>query len=130
MRDLIVSMLRLSTAVTLYGLEQLESTMNLTRQGQDLNQMLDKIKTTFDSISDVLAQNVAGEKKDTLKSVTEMAEDVVKKSFDGMSFVDPREVMKTTTDLLRQSSDTVASWVGRVTSTDGEEPKPAVDVLS
>jgi hypothetical protein len=37
--------------------------------------------------------------------------------------------MKTTTDLLRQSSDAMAGWIGRVASTDGEEPKPAAEVL-
>ena len=130
MQDLIISMLRLSAAVTLYGLEQVESSMNLTRGGQDLNQMLDRIKSTLDSVSDVLVQNIGSEKRDALKSVTEIAEDVVKKPFDGMSFATPREVMKTATDLIRQSSNVVSDWVGRVTSTDGEEPKPAAEVLS
>jgi hypothetical protein len=130
MQRLIVSMMRLSTAFTLYGLEQLESSMNLTKDGQDLNKLLDNLKLTLDSLSDVLLKNMAEEKKDTLKSITNMTEDVVKKSFDGMSFANPREVLKSTSDLIRQSSDTMAGWVGDLTAVDGEDPKPAAEVLS
>ena len=130
MQRLIVSMMRFSTAFTLFGLEQLESSMNLAKEGQDLNKLMDDLKSALDSLSDVMLKNMADEKKDTLKTITEVSEDVVKKSFDGMSFVNPREVMKATSDLIRQSSDTVADWVGTATSAEGEEPKPAAEVLS
>ena len=130
MQRLIVSMMRFSTAVTLYGYEQLQSSMELVQGEQELSQALDRLKSVFNSLSDVLLDHMGGEKKETLQSITDMTGDVVKRSFEGMRFMDPREAMKAAADVIQQSSDTVAGWVGKVTSTEGAEPKPAADVLS
>ncbi len=130
MQSLIVSMMRLSTAATLYGLEQIESSMGFIQGEQDFNKILDRFQSAIDSLSDVLVNNMGTKKKDTLKSITETTEDVVRRSFDGIGVIAPREMMKATTDLLKQSSDTVAGWVSKVTAIEGEEPKPAAEVLA
>jgi hypothetical protein len=129
MQNLLVSIMRFSTAVTLYSFEQIQSSMNIVQGGQDLNQVLDKFQGALDSLSDVFVANIGEKKKDTLKSITTMTEDLVRKSFDGMSILDPREVMKNTTDMIRDSSDSMAGWVSKVISTEGEEPKRAAEVL-
>ncbi len=129
MQKLVVSIVRLSTAVTLYSLEQLQSSMNFSQSSEELNQAMEKFQGTLDSLSDILAGKLGNQKKETLQSITDMTEDVVSRSADGMSIMDPREMLRTTTDMLQKSSDAMADWVGKVTSTESEEPKRAADVL-
>jgi hypothetical protein len=129
MQRLIVSMMRFSTAVTLYGYEQLQSSVAFAQGEGELNGTLDRLQATIDSLSEVLVDNLGGGKKATLRSITSMAEDMVKGSFEGMRFVDPREMMKATADMIRQSADALAGRVSKVTLAEGEEPKPAADVL-
>jgi hypothetical protein len=123
-------MMRFSTAMTLYGYEQLQSSMGMVRGEQEFNQTLSRLQAAIDSLSNVLVEGLGGGKQETLRSITNMAEGAVKRSFEGMRFVDPREMMKATTDIIKQSSNALAGRIGQITSTEGEEPKPAADVLS
>jgi hypothetical protein len=104
--------------------------MELVQGEESINNALDRLQSAFDSLSNVLIENIGDKKKETLKSITEMTEDVVKRSFDGMSIMDPREMAKTTAELMKHSSDTMAGWVNRITTAEGEEPKPAADILA
>jgi hypothetical protein len=45
-----------------------------------------------------------------------MSEDVVSRTFDGMTVMDPREVMRATNDLIQKTSDTTAEWVSKAAS--------------
>jgi hypothetical protein len=130
MRRLIVSMMRLSTAMTLYGYEQLGSSMELVRGEQELNDGLDRLQGAIDSLSDVLVDNLGDRKKETLSSITSMSKDVVKRFSKGLRFMDPRETIKAAASMIERSSETLAGGVGKATSIEGEEPKPAADVLS
>lgn len=38
------------------------------------------------------------------------------RTFDGMTVMDPREVMRATNDLIQKTSDTTAEWVSKAAS--------------
>lgn len=130
MQGLIVSMMRLSTAMTLYGYEQLQSSMEFVRGEQKLNDGLDRLQGAIDSLSEVLVDHLGDRERETLNSVTSMAKDVVKRFSGGLRFMDPRETIKAATSIIERSSHALVGGGDKTTSIEVEEPKPAADVLS
>ena len=116
MSNLIASMARFSTAMTLFGVDQLEKTMNVVGGGAELSKTVEEFESTLNSLTSVLTDKMDEKKKDTLHSVTKMAEETVSRTIDSMEVVDPREVLKATTDLLQKTSDVTAGWVSRAAS--------------
>jgi hypothetical protein len=130
MQSLLVSMMRLSAALTLYSLEQIQTSVYITQGGQNPLRVLDKLEIALNSLTEALVEQIADGKKTALESVTTIAQDLVRTSFDGVNVIDPRQLLRATDRILRSSSETVADWVDRVGLVDGEEPKPAAEVLA
>lgn len=116
MSNLIVSMARFSTALALFGVEQLEKTMNIPGGGQDVSKSVDELETTLNSLTDVLAGKMDKKKKETLHSVAKMTEETISRSVDSMEMMDPREVLKASTDFLQKTSDVTATWASKAAS--------------
>jgi len=127
MQKLIVSMVRFTAAVTLYGLEQIQTATGSAKGGGDLSKFLDNIESALGAMTDSLLDKIDRNKKSTLESVTQMATDVIDKGISGV--VDPRNVLEATGDLWQKSSDVVTEWLGKSTPTDGSKPKHAADAL-
>ncbi|HWP84971.1 MAG TPA: hypothetical protein VNN17_07270 [Terriglobia bacterium] len=113
MTNLIVSMLRLSAAMTLYSVEQMEKSINLIEGGSEVTKTMESLEKTLDSLSNVLMRELDEKKKDTLRSVSKASEDMVHRAMEGIELVDPREVMKASSELLQKSSEVTSKWVSK-----------------
>jgi conjugal transfer/entry exclusion protein len=111
MTNLAVSMLRFSAALTLYSVEQLERSLNVVEGGADLSKTIQGFEQTLDSLSEVLMREMDEKKKETLQSVSKASRDMVGRTMEGMEIMDPREVIKASSDLLQKTSDVTAKWV-------------------
>jgi len=127
MTNLAVSMLRFSAALTLYSVEQLERSLNVVEGGKDLSKTIDSFEDTLDSLSDVLMKELDEKKKDTLESVRKASKDVVDRTMEGMEIMDPREVIKASSDLLQKTSDVTAKWVSKAAETVEKSSKKGKD---
>ncbi len=116
--------------MALYGIEQMQTTSDVTQSGQNLFKVLDKLELALDSMTDALAGKIDDSKKGTLKSVTSMTEEIVGRSFDGANLMDPRSLLRMTGTLWQKSADAMSELFGRSSPTTGSEPKPAADVMS
>ena len=116
MSNLIASMARFSTAMTLFGVEQLEKTMNMVGGGEEMSKTVDDFEKTLNSLTDVLTGKMDKKKRDTVHSVSKMTEETVDRTMDTMEVMDPREVLKASTDILQKTSDATADWVSRTAS--------------
>jgi hypothetical protein len=116
MTNLVVSMLRFSAAFTLYGVEQLENSLKVAEGGEKANQAIEGFEKTLNAVTEVLIRDMDQKKKDTLQSVSKASEDMVHRTMEGAEILDPREVMKVSTDLLQKTSDVTAKWVGKAAS--------------
>jgi hypothetical protein len=116
MQNLIVSMLRFSAAVTLFSMEQLQNSLNLVEGEENLSKTMERFEQALNSVTESLTSRIDEKKKETLKSITKMSEDVVNRTFDGMTMIDPREMMRATNDLIQKTSDTTAGWVSKAAS--------------
>ena len=129
MTNLIVSMLRFSAALTLYSVEQLEQSINVVEGGKEVGKTVDGFGKTLDSLSDVLMKDMDQKKKETLDSVSKASHDMVTRTMEGMDILDPRQVMKASSDLLQKTSDVTAKWVSKAAeavekATEGAKSEP------
>lgn len=136
MEKLIVSMMRFSTAMTLFGMEQVQSAMNTMGGGEDLSTSLDRFRRALDSFTDAMIGELDHTKRETLESVTNVSEDAIHRTMEGvnLSMMDPREVIRTSADLMKKTSDSLADFMagsekGEDSSKSGE-PKRAAEALS
>jgi hypothetical protein len=130
MQKLIVSMVRFTTALTLYGLEQVQTTTYVARAGQDLFKVLDKLEITLNSLTEALIDKIDDSKRGTLRSVTDITEDVVGKSFDSVNMMDPRSLLRLTDEFWNKTSDVLTGWFEKPAPENGSEPRPAADIMS
>jgi hypothetical protein len=129
MTNLIVSMLRFSAAMTLYGVEQLEHSVNVVEGGSELGKTIEGFEKTLDSLTDVLMKEMDAKKKETLESVSKASHDMVNRTLEGMDLMDPRQVLKASSDLLQKTSDVTAKWVSKAAeavekATEGSKAAP------
>lgn len=113
MSNLISSMARFSTAMTLFGVEQLEKTMNVFGGEAELSKTIEEFEKTLNSMTNILTGKMDEKKKETVQSLGKMTEETVSRTLDSMNVLDPREVLKASTEMLQKTSDVTAEWVSR-----------------
>ena len=129
MQNLIVSMVRFSAAVTLYGYEQLQSTLSMSQKGADLFRNVDQLEDVLNSMSDSLVEKLDPAAQDTLRSFTGVAREAMAGSVSSLGLMDPRAVLRTVGDLVQKSADAVSGLAGRSEDAAPAEPVPAAEAL-
>ena len=131
LQDLLVSTVRLSTALTLYGLEQLQNVAYARTGRPDLSAAAEKLGTGLDSVTDSLVLGIDETKKDALISVSTAARYVIRKSLEILS---PVTVLEAANDLLKKASEPIFALAGQREIVQDVVPKDApqlaVDVLT
>ena len=126
----LVSMMRFSTAVTLFGLEQDQSAIGSVGSGEDRKASLEKIRKSMDDFSDSVMAHVDTSKKETLETVTRVSEDTVRQAMSGVgAAMNPRQMMQMTGDMVKRTSDSVVHWIGAGETHSDDEPKSASAAL-
>ena len=128
MSNLISSMTRLSTAVTLFTVDQLEKSVKIVSNGDSMAQAVAGFEKTLDSLTDVLSVKMDKKKKSTVQAVSNMTHETVKRTLGTVEDVAP-EALKGTTELVEKTRDLAAGWISKVVSkvtslTDGLQPSP------
>jgi hypothetical protein len=127
----LVSMMRFSTAMTLFGLEQVQEAVTSVGSGEDMTAPLERMRQTMDAFSDAVMNHVDEGKRETLDTVTRVSEDTVQRAFSGVgsSIADPREMVKNTADMMKRTSDSVMGWMDRKVDQAAEDVEQASEAL-
>ena len=128
MGKLLFTTMRFSGAATLFGVQQVEAV--LFKEGEGFSKQIERFGTTVDSLSDCLADDISEGKQDALESVSSVTGDIVRQSFEVMSILDPREILRVANNMAQKSSESVSDWMSRKEASSEESPRLAVDVLS
>jgi hypothetical protein len=113
MTNMIVSMMRLSAAMTLYSVEQLERSIDVVDGSAEVGKTFEGFEKTLNSLTDVLMREMDQKKKETLQSVSKASQEMVSRTIEGMELADPRQVMKMSGEMLQKTSDVTAKWVSK-----------------
>lgn len=127
---LFLSSVRLSSAATLFGVAQFETAVSGWQEGGGIGRQLDRFGSTVNSLTQCLLEEMSPGKKEALDSIAEITTKVVHQSVEGISMLDPRQVIRMATNLAQKSSETITGWTGKSEPAAAVEPKLAVDVLA
>ncbi|MEO7653115.1 MAG: hypothetical protein ABIZ80_21870 [Bryobacteraceae bacterium] len=115
MQELIASMMRFSAAMTLFGMQQVQ---NAVGAAADTQTAVTKFREALDAMSAAVAAQIDESKKSTLENMSKVQSDLVDRTFDAMNVqaMDPREMMQSTGDLMRKTTDSLAGMVHKATA--------------
>ncbi len=113
MQSMIVAMMRFSAALTLWGMDQVQSTLKVVEGKEKFSNTMDSFENALDSLTDVLVDRMGEKSKDTLKSVTKMSEEVVSRTADQISIMNPREIVDAASDLIKKTSEFTTDFVAK-----------------
>jgi hypothetical protein len=129
-QDLINSFVRLSAAMTVYSVQQMQSAV----ESIDPKDSVSRLKHMLDSMSDALTAQIDDSKKATVQKMSNLGSDVVDKTFETLSSakVDPRELVQTTTEMVRKTTSSLADMMkpSEVKREPAGTPHKAEDVLA
>jgi predicted transcriptional regulator len=108
-QELINSFVRLSAAMSVYSLQQMQSAV----ESIDPKDSVAKLKKMIDSMTDALTAQIDENKKQTVDSISNLGSDVVGKTFDtlNVSGLNARDLVQTTNDVVRKTTDSLASMI-------------------
>src|SRR5689334_22207022 len=132
LRELTSSMIRFTNAVTLFSMQQMQNALGAVTDSQAV---INRFCGALDAISNTLSTQIDASKKSTLDSMTRTGSEMVDRTMDAMNVqaLNPREILDTTADLMRKTSDSMADMVRRTANaaqgSGSAEPEPAADAL-
>jgi hypothetical protein len=129
----IVSMVRLSSAFALFGIEKVQTAVSF-QSGASLPGAVKDLGSVFDAMTESLAGQMDPGKREMLDSAARIAEQVAQQSEEGLRMMDPRRVVQAANELVQRSAETIANWSGNAHPSGGangdDKPRLAVDVLT
>lgn len=133
MQDLINSIVRFSAAMTLFSMQQMQNAIGAAADSQVA---LTKFRDALDSITGAITSQLDENKKPTLDSMAHLGTDIVDRTWDTMNVaaMDPRQVLQTTGDLMKKTSESLAGMMKKqeaaATPPPAGEPQPAASALA
>jgi hypothetical protein len=132
-QELVNSMIRFSAAMTVFGQQQIQNAMS---SAMSTESGINAMREALDSATQVLTAQIDEKQRSTMKSVSDLGTDLVSRTFDTMqmSRLDPRQIVETTGNMVKQVSDTIESAIKKTaaaasSATSSGEPKPAAEAL-
>lgn len=125
MQELINSIVRLSAAATMYGMQQVQTTVG----GFDTKESIDSLRAVIDGMTATLTAKLDENKRSTVDSISNAGSEVVGRTWTVLNVdaMKPKEVANTASDFVRRTSDAFSSIIK--TGSSGE-PQPAEAVLA
>ncbi len=132
MQELVNSMVKFSAAMTMFGMQQMRNTAEMAVEPQAA---MKKFQASIDAVTGALGSTLDEPNKQGADKMSKVGADLVDRTWDAMnvSAFDPRELMQTTVDLLRKTTESLADLMKKATDEAKSvvgEPKPAAEALS
>jgi predicted transcriptional regulator len=128
-QDLINSFVRLSAAITVYSMQQMQSAVETI----DPKDSVTRLRKMLDSMTEALTAQIDESKKPTVDSMSNLGSDVVERTFDSLnvSGLTPKDFVQTTSDIVKKTSDSLAGMIktGEHKKASSSTPQEAGEIL-
>ena len=115
LRDLTSSMIRFTNAMAMFSIQQVQ---NAFESVTDSRAVINRFCSALDSLSNTLSSQMDSSKRSTVESMTRSGTDIVDRTADAVApALDPRNLMDTTTRVMRQTSESMADMMSRTMRT-------------
>jgi hypothetical protein len=123
MREVVNSLVRLSTTMTVFGIQQVQTAI----ETMDTSQTLERARSVMDGMTKSLNSHMDEEKRSTAKSVAKAGEEMVDRTWKAL---DPHDLVDTTSEFVRKTSDAVTKAISDLGSRrSASEPMRAEEAL-
>jgi hypothetical protein len=108
-QELINSFVRLSAAMSVYTLQQMQTAVDTL----DTRDSVNKLKKMIDSMTEALTSQIDESKRKTIDSISSLGADVVERTFDTFHVpgLKPYDIVETTNTMMRKTSDSLSSMI-------------------
>jgi hypothetical protein len=118
MHELVTSMVRLSAALTVFGMQQAQTTVEAMSDSQA---SMDKLRRSLDALTEALTAQVDESHRSTIDSMSKCGNQIVDRSWDTVSDVDSKAIMESATKIIRKTADALTDALER-SSKSADEP--------
>ena len=126
MQDLINSFVRLSAAMTVFGMQQMQTAVGSV----DPNESMKKMKEMLDSLTHVVNSHIEESRKATVESMSSLGTKVVDRTWEAVqaTTIGPNEAFHAGTEALRYTLDSANNFL-KSTERHPAEPRKAHEAL-
>jgi len=111
-------------------MEKLQTSVSL-QEGEGFPKAMEEVAEVLNSVADSLAEKMEPGKRDAMKSVSRVADQVIGQSIAGLNMIDPRRVVQATNELVQKSAEVISNWPGEAKEPESAgKPRLAVEVLT
>ncbi len=123
MQELVDSVVRFSTAMSLFGVQQIQ---NVVEIAVDSNAAMKRVQQSLDAVTTVVLDQLDPGKRPTIDSISNL----VDKTYTTLNIpaLDPKKVVQTATDAVRKTADTMTDAMTKA-KPGREEPESAATAL-
>lgn len=128
MRELLNSMVRLSAAVTVFGMQEVQVAIDAVNP----NQPMDKLRDLLDSMASAVSSKIDEPRLPTLESFSKLGTDVIDRTMDtlGARSLSPSDIVQSTSNAVKSTSDWLEGIVKPAPSAPASaEPEAAEEAL-
>src|SRR6266850_3758065 len=120
MQETLNSLVRLSAAMTVFGMQQVQTAVG----SADTKESVDKLREVIDAMAAAVSAKIDESKLPTLDSISSLGHDVVDRTMDSLKVptMNPLEILKNTTGMVKTTSDWLDGFV-RAAAPGSSEPK-------
>lgn len=122
-KDLMTSMVRLSAALTVFGMEQARTAVDAL---SDSKASTEKFRKTIDSLTDAVIAQVDERHRDSLKEMSDASAKFVERSWSSVTDVDGGAVFDSATKVIRKTADALTDALEKeragAAADDGSKP--------
>ena len=136
MQELLNSMVRLSAAMTVFGMQEVQSAVGTV----DPKVSVDKLREMIDAMANAVSSKIEESKRPTLDSFNSLGKNVVDRTVGrtldtlndtlNVESLAPKDIVKSTTDAVKSTSDWLVDIIKPVAKTSASEPKVAEEALA
>jgi hypothetical protein len=121
MQELINSMIRLSAAVTIFGVQQVQTVVT----SADPKPSFDKIREVIDAMANAASSKIDDSSRAAVDRFSNLPQDMLKRTWDST-----KEVMENTSDMVKAASDVLMTATRPAGEPNQSEPKLAEEALA
>jgi hypothetical protein len=127
-QELINSFVRLSAAMTVFGMQQLQTAVG----NVDPNDAIVKLREVIDAMTNVVNAHIEESRRPTVESMTTLGRNMMDRTWDAINLgtPQPRDLMNVANDSLRRATNGLNEFMRMEKKGLGTEPKAADEVLA
>jgi hypothetical protein len=126
-QELINSFVRLSAAMTVFGMQQMQTAVG----NVDPNDAIGKLREVLDAMTNIVNAHIEESRRPTVESMTTLGKNMMDRTWDAisMSAPQPKDLMNVANDGLRRATSGLNEFM-RMEKKGGSEPRAAEEVLA